>query len=76
MNTTVQLALQMGPTRSSVLVKEGIIYPVVGKSDANCGIVSVAVADDLSTFPFAVPKLICEALVLGVPCGADRAIYM
>ena len=50
------------------------MYPVVGKSDSNCDIGSVAVADDLSKCPFSVTTLICEALVLGGPCGADGAI--
>ena len=65
----------MGPTPTSVLVKEVIMYPVVGNYYSNCGIGSVAVADDLSTCTFAVPALICEALVLGGPYGADGAIY-
>ena len=33
--TTVQSALHMGPTPTSMLVKEGMMYPVVGKSAAN-----------------------------------------
>ena len=40
----------MGPTPTSVLVKEGMIYPVVGKSAVNWGIGSLAVDDDFSTF--------------------------
>ena len=47
------------------------MYPVVGKSDYNCGIGIVAVDDDISTCPFAVPTLICEALMLRGSCGAD-----
>ena len=74
-NTTVQFALQIGPTPTSVLVKEGMMYPVVGNSGVNCRVGSVAVDDDLSTFSFAVTALICEAIVLGVPCGADGAMY-
>ena len=34
-NTTVQFALQMGKTPAIMLVKEGMMYPVVVKSDAN-----------------------------------------
>ena len=62
----------MGPTPTRALVKDGMIYSVVGKSSANCKIGSVAVADDLSTCTVAVPIIICEALVLLVPCGADE----
>ena len=61
----------MGPTPTSVLVKEGMIYPVVVKSDSNCGIGSIAVSDNFSTCPFSVPTLIVEALVSGGPCGDD-----
>ena len=64
-NATVQFASHMGPTPTIVLVKEGMIYPVVGKSDSNCVIGSIAVAEDVSTCPFAVTTLIYEALVLG-----------
>ena len=74
-NTTLQFASHMGPTPTSVLVKEGMMYPVVGNSDANSGIGSVAVADDLYICPFTVPTLICEALVVGGPCSADGATY-
>ena len=73
-NKTVQSTSHMGLTPTSVLVKDGIIYPVVGKSSANCRIGSVAVTEDLSTCTVAVPTLICEALVLGGPCGADGEI--
>ena len=69
-NKTVQSASHMGPTSTSLLVKDGMMYPVVGKSAANCRIVIVEVADDLSTCPLAVTTLICEALLLGGPCGA------
>ena len=31
LNTTVQFVSQMGPTQMSVLVKDGMMYPVVGK---------------------------------------------
>ena len=54
-----------------MLVKDGMMYPVVGKSATNCGIGSVAVADDLSTCPVAMPALIFEVLVLGGPGGTD-----
>ena len=54
-NTTVQSASHMGPTPTSVLLKEGMMYPVVRKYDQNYGIVSIAVADNLSTCPFSVP---------------------
>ena len=64
----------MGPTPTSVLVKEGMMYPVVEKSTANLGMGSVAFADEFSTCPFAVPTLIVEALVSGGPCGGDRAM--
>ena len=64
----------MGPTPTSVLVKEGMMYPVVGKSDSNCGIGNIAVSENLSTCPFAVPTLICESLLLGVTCGANGAM--
>ena len=72
--TTVQSALQMGPTPTSVLVKEGMMYPVVGKYDSNCGIGSIAVADDFSTCPSALPTIIVEALVSGGPRGADGSM--
>ena len=64
----------MGSTPTSMLVKYGMMYPVVVKSDANVGIGSVAVFGDLSTCPVAMPTLICEVLVLGVPWGADGAM--
>ena len=64
----------MGPTPTSMLVKDGMMYPVVGKSAAKCGNGSVAVAADLSTCTVAAHKLIYEEFVLGGPCGADGAI--
>ena len=64
----------MGPTPTSVLVKYGMMYPVVGKYSANCGIGSVSVADNLYTCPVYVPTLIFEALVLGGPCGSDGSM--
>ena len=54
-NNTVQFASQMGLPPISVLVKDGMMYPVFGKSAANCRIGSEAVADNLSTCPVAVP---------------------
>ena len=73
-NTTVQSASHMGTTPTSLLVKEGMMYPVFRNSASNYGIGSISFADDLSTCSFDVPTLICEALVLGGPCGADVAI--
>ena len=64
----------MGPTLTSISVKNGMMNPVVGKYAANCGIDSVAVTDDLSTCPVDVPTLICEALVLGGPCRSNGAM--
>ena len=73
-NMTVHSASHMGPTPTIVLVKYGMMYPVVGKSYTNCGIGSVAVNDNLYTCPVDMPKIICEVQVLGGPCGADGAI--
>ena len=64
-NKTVQSTSQMGPTRTRLLVKYVMMYPVVRKSASNCGIGSVAVTDDLYTCTVAVPTLICGVLVLG-----------
>ena len=58
-NNIVQSASNMIPTPTSVLVKYGMMYSVVGKSAANCGIGGVAVADNLSTCSVSVPTLIC-----------------
>ena len=69
--TTVQSAFYMGPTPIRALVKAGMMYPVVGKSDSNFGIGSIAVAENFSTCPFSMPKLIVEAFVSGGPCGDD-----
>ena len=71
---TVQFASNMILTPTTVLVKYGMMYPVVGKSSANYRIGSVAVADDLSTCAVAVSTLICEVLVFGGPCGYDVAM--
>ena len=64
----------MGPTPISLLVKEGMMYPVLGKYAANLGMGIVALADDCSTCPFDVPTFIVAALVSGGPCGSDGAI--
>ena len=48
-----------------MLVKEGMMYPVVGKSAANWGMGSVAVDADFAIFPFAVPTVICVAFLSG-----------
>ena len=72
--TTVQSASHMCPTPTSVLVKEGMMYPVVGKSDANWGMGSVSFADEFSICPLAVLTLIVDALMSGRPCGADGAM--
>ena len=65
----------MGPTPISVLVKVGMMYPVVGKYAANCGIGRVVFATDVATFPLAVPTLIVLTLVVSGPCGAFGEIY-
>ena len=75
LNTKVQFASQMGPTPIIVLVNVGMMYPVVGKSAANCGIRSVAFAADVDTCPFDVPTLILVAIVSSGPCCVFGAIY-
>ena len=65
----------MGLTQVRVLVKDGMMYHVVRISAANCGIGSVAVADDRSICPVVVPTLIFGALVLGGPYRAVGAMY-
>ena len=75
LKTNVQFASQMGPIPISVFVNVGMMYPVVGKSAANCGIGSVAFAVDIATCPFYVPTLILLALVSSGTCGAFGAIY-
>ena len=57
-----------------MLVKVGMMYPVVGKSSANCGIGRVAFAADVATWPFYVPAFIVVALVSSGPCGAFGTI--
>ena len=64
----------MDLTPTIVLVKEGMLYPVLGKSDANWGIVSIAIADNFYTCPFAMPTLTVESIVSGGPCVADGAM--
>ena len=73
-NKTVLSESRMVTTPKIVLVKYGMMYPVVEIYAANCGIVSVAVTDNRSTCPVAVHKLIFGALVLGGPCGAVGAM--
>ena len=75
LNTTVQFASQMGPIPISVFVNVGMMYPIVGKSTANCGIGSVAFSVDVTTCPFDVPTMILLAFVSIEPCGAFGAIY-
>ena len=69
-NKTVQSASHMGLTSTRVVVQNGMIYPAVRKSAANCGIGSAVVAHDLSTFLVSVTTLLCGVLVLGGPFGA------
>ena len=64
-NKTLQSASQIGPTPISVLVKEGIMYPVVGNSAANWGMGIVAVAADFTICLFAVPTVIGADFVSG-----------
>ena len=59
----------------SVLVNYFIIYPVVGKSSANCVIGRVSVAADVATCPLDVPTLIVSALVSSGPSGAFGEMY-
>ena len=65
----------MGPIPISVFVNVGMIYTVVGKSAANCGIGSVDYAVDVATCTFAVPTLIILALISIGPCGVFGVIY-
>ena len=67
LKNTVQFASQIGPTPISVFVNVGMMYPVVGKSAANSGIGSVAVAIDIATCLFAVPTIIFFAFVFSGP---------
>ena len=69
-NKTVQSASQMGKTPTIFLVKDGMMYPVFGKSSANCEIGSEAVADKLSTCPVSMPTKTFGVLVSGGTCGA------
>ena len=45
----------MGPKPMSVLVKSGMMYPVVGKSAENFGIGRVDFSTDVATCPLDVP---------------------
>ena len=74
LNNTVQFASHMGPTPISVLVKVGMMYPVVWKFTANFGICRVAFAADAATFSLAVPTMILVALVSSISCVAFGAI--
>ena len=69
LKTTVQFASYMGPTPMSVLVKDVMMYPVVGKSATNLGMGRISLAEDFSTCPSTVPTLIVAALVSVGPCG-------
>ena len=64
-NKTLQSLSQMGPTPISVLVKEGMMYPVVGKSTANWGIGSLYDVVYFTICQFAVTTTIGEAFVFG-----------
>ena len=75
LNTAIHFASQMGPTPMSVLVNDGMMYPVLGESAANCGIGRVDFSADVSTCPLAVPTLIVAALVSSGPCGAFESMY-
>ena len=46
--TTVQFLSQMGLTPISVLVNDGMMYPIVGNSTANGGIVRLAFDADVA----------------------------
>ena len=73
-NNTVQYVSNMSPKPTKLLVKYCMMYPVVVIVASNCGIGGVAIADDRSTCLVAIPRLICGALLLGVPCGAVGAM--
>ena len=73
-NKTMKYASHMGTKTTRVLVKDGMMYPVVGKSAANCRIVSETVADNLFTCPVAMNTLIFGALVLGGTCRSAGAM--
>ena len=70
----MQCVLHMGSTPTRVLVKDGMMYSVVVKSAANCGIGIVVFTDNLYMCTVAVNTLIYEALVLVGTCGVDGAI--
>ena len=52
MKTTVQSASHMGPTPTSVFVKEGMKYPIIVKTTANLGMGSLAFDDDFLSVHF------------------------
>ena len=74
-NSTVQSALQTGPTPMRVFVNDGMTYPVVGKSCAICGIGRDAVPEEDSTWTVAVPTHICIVAAFRSPCGSEGAMY-
>ena len=65
MNKTLHSASQIGPTPINVLVKEVMMYPVVGKSTADCVMGSVSVAIYFTICPFSVSTVIGVAFVSG-----------
>ena len=60
---------------TNIFVKVGMICPSQGMSWPCCGMGSVSVADDDTTFPLAVPTCIFGAAVFLFPYGACGAIY-
>ena len=71
---TVQPALQIGPMNTNIFVKVGMICPSQGMSWPCCGMGSISVADDDTTFLLTVPTCIFGAAVFIGPCGACGAI--
>ena len=67
---TVQPALQKGPMTTNVFVKVGMICASQGMSWTYCGMGIVAVVDDDTTCPLAVPTCIFGAAVFIGPCGS------
>ena len=74
-NVTVQPTSQIGPLPTNLFVKVGMICPSQGMSWPCCSMSSVAVADDATTFPLAVPTRIFGAAVFIGLCGACGDIY-
>ena len=66
----------MGPRPTSVCLKEGMTYPVVGKSLASWGMGRSAVAVDCSGCPLATPTVMRGAVVSMLVVGAFGAMYM